>query len=388
MLDFLLGNKGKDIKALLSSSLKLFGERGIRIPSFRRFWLATFNRLYVLCVVLFIVYGWHRGLGIFMIPVGIFILFPAAIFYNVRMKACQAQAAYTAITRGSTSFQEVKEATAKVKWSLRFFAIAELLIATEKSWGGENAGRLARSLLSALETVFDVAEDLLLPAVVIEQKGISDVAAHLADLKKNVPAALTGAFGLDLFGSAISKLTWFLHLVLFALSVAIGLALGPYVPASIATPLPAKLVSSLPSMPAQVCLIPVFLAILISSLANRTLRIFVSSLKDIYFSVFYTSINRPLEIRQDLRESVTNYLTFQDASYSQSIKDTLAQKFPTLAAGPAPVRVTEAAAAMTIAEFFEQAVRGGQAPEQIRDFLKSKGYTEAQIQTVMERYKR
>jgi hypothetical protein len=385
MLNFLFGNKGKDLMALLSSSLKLFGERAVRVPSFRRFWLATFNRLYALCVVLSIVYGWHRGLGILMIFVGIFILFPVAIFYNVRMKACQARTVYTAITRGSPSFREAKEATAKVKWSVRLFALVELFIATEKDWG--DLGWFARMLLSALETAFDVAEDFLLPAVVIEEKGVFKVAAHLVDLKKNVPAALTGAFGLDLFGGAISQLTWFLHLALFVVSVVIGLALGPFVPAAIATPLPAKLVSSVPGMPAHICLIPVFVAILLSSQLIRTLRIFVSSLKDVYFSVFYTSINRPLEIRPDLRETVTNYLTLQDASYSESIKTALNRKYQWLAAGPTPVAVSDAAAATAITKVFEDALRSGQSPEQVRDFLKTKGYTDAQIQPVMDKYK-
>jgi hypothetical protein len=312
MFEYLLGNKGEDLKALLTSSLKLFGEGEVRAPSIRRLWLAVFNRLFILAAFAFIFYGWHRGLGILMIVVGIFVLFPFSFFYNVKMKACQTWLAYAAITGRPRTLHKANEAAGNVKWSVRMFALAEFLIATGSAEGlSGNSGimaQLARMLLSALEAVFDVVEDYLLPAIVIEQKAISEVGGRLADLKKNVPAALTGAFGLDLFGNAISSLTWFLHFALFALSVAAGWGLADVVPGS--------LVTTFPSTTVRIFLLPVFVAIVFSSLVSRTLKIFVSSLKDVYFAVFYTSINRPLEIRQDLRDTVTNYLNVKDVSYS------------------------------------------------------------------------
>ena len=65
------------------------------------------------------------------------------------------------------------------------------------------------------------------------------------------------------------------------------------------------------------------------------IKISATSLKAIYFSIFYTSINRPLEIDEQYRDNVTNYLTFKDSSALDSFKKDVKNIFPHTAKGPA-----------------------------------------------------
>jgi|SRR5579883_137622 len=389
-LDFLFGNKGEDLRALFVCSLKLLGEGTVRTPSYRRLWLAIFNRIFVLTILCLMTYNSRFHLGavalVIMFPFGLFVLFPFSFFYNVKMKACQTWMAYKALTSGSATIAEGELAARDVKWSLRLFALAELLFAT-KSSEDKRAGlvqALSQMLLSALEAVFDVVEAYLLPAMVIEQKSISQVVPHLRDLKKNVPATLAGAFGFDFFGNAISALIWFLHLGIFAFGLLIGLGSGYMVPVWAATTVPPALSPGILGSHAHIFLVPVYVCILFSTLLNRSIKIFVSSLKDTYFTVFYTSINHPLDIRADMRDRVTHYLNFQDASYSQSLRTMFAQKFPVLAAKPTPAPVPDAVAAANIETVVQGDAESSHTPEQMREFLKAKGYSEEKIASVLD----
>lgn len=388
MLTYFFGNKGSDLKYLLESSVKLFGEGQVLIASKKRLILSAFNHLLLLTGLLFVFYDFHRGPGSIMLAVSIFFMFPFSFFYHVRMRACQTWTIYTTITKNISSWQDAVTATGQVKWSLRFLAMIEFLIATRTENSAKNQGfSLTRILLSALETVFDVAEDFLLPAIVIEQKSITEVVPKLEQLKTNIPAALTGAFGLDLFGKAIASITFIVRALILLVGCVIGWIAAANVPIDYVTTIPESLRHSLTFLPEKIVLIPVIAAVFFNSFMMRALKISVSSIKDTYFAVFYTSINRPLEIRENLRENLTNFLKVKDRSFIGAVKADLAQRFPEIAKGPIPTQPTDSQQLQAIEHFFQENV-GKHSLERIHDYLRGKGYTETAISSVMMKYKK
>ena len=60
---------------------------------------------------------------------------------------------------------------------------------------------LVTLFLKALGEVWDLLNNYMIPAVVIEKKSLRDTVPKLKALRSNVPATLMGVFGIDFVGS-------------------------------------------------------------------------------------------------------------------------------------------------------------------------------------------
>jgi hypothetical protein len=393
MLSKFFGNSGKDLGKLFKSSMDLFADRGVLEPAMKSFGLSIFNHTLFIVATLMVMYDQQTFWAFSIFALQVIVLFPYSFFYSTRMKACQAWMVYAAITNKTSTFEEAHEITQKQKWTLRLFAFIELIFSmkSSKNESKENKGIIAfiaSVVFSAFETIFDVAEDYLLPATVIEQKPIQETIGKLEQLKLNIPASLSGAFGFDIFGQAISSFTYFVHILILAAGAVVGFALTPIVPEHLLTNVPSEIVQSLNFIPNHIFLAPVFVAFGLSSLLHRAVKISVSSLKNIYFSVFYTSINRPLEIKSQLRDSLTHYLNCEDESYVKNIKKQFSSTFSELSKGTEKVQKTDAQIYEVIEKTFTNNIAKGHSVESIADFLKKKGYPEQAIKEVIVKLKR
>jgi hypothetical protein len=70
-------------------------------------------------------------------------------------------------------------------------------------------------------------------------------------------------------------------------------------------------------------ILPTVLSFFLCSYIKSFIKISATSLKAIYFSIFYVSLNKPLEISESFREEVTNYLNFKDSSAVKSVKNNI-----------------------------------------------------------------
>ena len=393
MLQTLFGNRGQDLEALLKSSLTLFAEPEIRRPSFRQFQLSTLNHLLFLVGFLAIYYKGSPGFGTLCVFVSLAILTPYSFFNGVRMRATQSWLIYAFLTGKPVSGVDARERTETQKWNLRLFAFIEILFATSAKSGNssEDSGifsALTSIVLSGIRTVFDVAESYLLPALVIEQTNLAGTVRKLEGLRENVPATLVGAFGFDLFGGALSLLTFGIQIGIVLISAGIGILVSPFVgPASVSA-LPNGVTTFVPLHPTSICLVPFFVGIGVASLYGSSLRIFISSLKNAYFSAFYVSIHHGMELLPHLQEQLTNYLNRGDTSYVETLKSAAATKFPTLAKGPTPANSTEEIILKVIDGTFRRNLEAGQKPAEIAAYLRQKGYLDAQIELVRSRYEK
>jgi hypothetical protein len=240
MLSKLFGNNGKDLGAFFKASLSMFGETLVMEPSMSRFWFSFINHVLVISSIGLFIYGIYTGLATGIVLFWVIILLPYSFFYHIRKRSLQVWLTYSFITRGQCNTVEAEMKVASQKWSIRGLALIELLFASRSRSNNNDrpAGvieGIGRMLFSIVETLFDVSEDYLLPAVVIEQSSLKDLAPKLKQLKSNVPAVLAGAFVFDLFGSAISSLASLIYLFILMVGVGIGFVIVSFVPTSLQT---------------------------------------------------------------------------------------------------------------------------------------------------------
>lgn len=328
MLSYLLGNKGKDLENLFLTSFNLTKNGDLKTPYIRRLIFSAFLHTLSFLSVMMIFYRWNFGLGFGMIFFIAIVLMPYSFLYHIKMRALISYLSYACITNKKTTLDIANAKISEVAWSLRFLSLMEYLIANR---GGENQkgegvmSFLKNIIIGIIVAVIDVAENYLLPTIVIEQTSIKDAVPKLKQMKNNIPASLAGAFGFDMIGDAISSFSLLIYVGIFGAGAGISFALGSIVPVGLRTTLGGH----------QLFLLPAMFSLFFCHYIGSFIKISATSLKAIYFSIFYTSINRPLEIDEQYRDNVTNYLTFKDSSALDSFKKDVKNIFPHTAKGPA-----------------------------------------------------
>jgi len=131
----------------------------------------------------------------------------------------------------------------------------------------------------------DLANQYLLPASIIREKRVLEVAKELKYIRNNIPGALAGVFGLDFAGDTLGGLLNICFLVSL-----IGLGV-----------LSAVISSATPFL--------IGLAIIV--IINSVFRLFIEMVKTIYFTLFYMAVALPLHISVTYKQKITRYLLHQ-----------------------------------------------------------------------------
>ncbi len=118
-------------------------------------------------------------------------------------------------------------------------------------------------------------------------------------LKDQVPESLVGVFGIDFIGSIVRRVTIPMYVILFIVSAAVGYFGTDYFPASEIT-----LGDDLVPFTWVPLIFSFYVGKLFSNLFERT----VTSIKVVYFTVFYTKITHPERIADEMQEELLDYL--------------------------------------------------------------------------------
>jgi hypothetical protein len=321
MLSYLLGNKGKDLENMFVTSFKLTQEGDLKTPYIQRILFSAVTHLLIFTSIMMIIYKLNSTAGFGLLFFSLLIVLPFAYLFHIQKRAQISWLAYASITNKSPTITEANTHIAKIGWSLRILAVIEYVIANRGNDSNENGGVwefVKKIFIGLIVTVIDVAENYLLPTMVIEQKSIKDAIPDLLEMKENIPATLAGAFGFDLIGDAISSFSSIIYLGIILAGAALTFFLGKVVPVSMQTTIASW----------HLFLLPFIFSVFACSFIGSFIKISATSLKAIYFSIFYTSINRPHEIDEKYQDQITNYLNHQDSSLVGSIKTDLKQIFP------------------------------------------------------------
>jgi len=303
-------NRIKDTGFLIRHSFTIIGkDEDIKTPMIKMGILTTILRIiFFLSLLTILTIQSHQNVGLIALSVLIWlimavILIPIRFFYDVRQKGNLCWVVYNTLCGTDISYRDAVHHTKSQKNKLRALGFGELALAYSRTFK-KDTGILINLFLGFLTEVWDLLSHFMLPSVVIEEKKLKEIAPDLKSLKENVPASLTGVFGLDFAGDAVKQLLLGAAFLLTLLSVAAGWLLT-FVSDAGAINLFANEGLSISWIPTYITL---FLMALVFGIVGKL----VESIKIIYFTVFYTSIKQPQNISEEMRADLTHYLTLSD----------------------------------------------------------------------------
>ncbi len=299
----------KDTGYLIRHSFTIIGrDEDIKTPMIKMAVFTTILRIiFFLSLLTIITIERHQNAGLIALSVLAWvilalILVPARFFYDVRQKGNLCWVVYNTLCGKDISYRDAVHHTKSQRGRLKALGFGELALAYSRTFK-KDSGLLINLFLGFLSEVWDLLSHFMLPSVVIEEKRLKEIAPDLKSLRENVPATLTGVFGLDFAGDAVKQLMGGAAFLFVLISVAIGWLLTFVTDAGAVSLFSgAFTISWIPTY------ITLFLAVLVFGITGKL----VESIKVIYFTVFYTSIKQPQNITEELREDLTHYLTLGD----------------------------------------------------------------------------
>jgi hypothetical protein len=238
--------------------------------------------------------------GVIALTVLILFLIPLRFFIRTFLKAIQSWMSYRTITGQPVFYAEARSHTMRHTRGLMFLGFVDLIVAfinRKKSQKDGISGMIAGILLSALSEVWDLLNHYMIPAVVVEGKPLKESLPEIKAIRDNVPATLTGVFGLDFAGDALRGLMFLPYLLVLAIGAGLGYLLGPVFPTA-----------SWTLGGHAICWVPVLATLYLNFCIGGVLKACVESVKAIYFTIFYTTIMHEDRIPEVYREQLTGYL--------------------------------------------------------------------------------
>jgi hypothetical protein len=234
-----------------------------------------------------------------------FIAFVYKFFYLAKQKSNQSYLVYNTISWNNISYNNslvyIKNDFNKYK-SIAFIDMARLYIEKannwEKSW---IKWMIVGLILSWLEEVLDLISNYLLPAMVIENKSITNVKDDLKEVKNNIPQALVWVFWIDFLWSAINTLFGLIYFFMIIIAWLIGWWMWFISETMIIT-----------IADNNISLLPWIISIVIISIISVIILRLVDGVKVVYFTIFYTNIMKPDSIADDLKDELQKYLQFKE----------------------------------------------------------------------------
>ncbi len=361
-------NRLKDTGFLLKNSFTVVGkDKDIIKPTIKMIIFSLLILIFIPLSVFLIYTGNFALFGIALLVFTLIIMVPWRFFYDVNQKATQGWIVYNTISGRDINCKDAYNHIKSEKGKLRLIAIVDIIIKYAKSQRGNRKGVLGIIIglfLSFLAEVWDLLSHYMLPAVVIEQKSLKEIIPNIKRLANNVPATLMGVFGIDFVGNVVRTLAFPIYLFFILISIGIGALLSEVLWRTEIT------IGGLSFSWAPLAII-IYLLIIINMIIGKL----VDSVKVIYFTIFYTSIMRPMEISEDMRDELTKYLLMDKSSFSE--------KSPSQAPLKKDKVEKEDPYIIKLADYFQNYINQGYSAEEIKDFLISKGYDKSDIDSAL-----
>jgi hypothetical protein len=256
------------------------------------------------------------------------------------------------------NYTDAHSHTKEEKGKLGLIAFIDMIMKYVSSQRGNTRGILGffiNLFLSFLNEVWDLLSHYMLPAIVIEQKPLREIVPEMKALKSNVPATLMGVFGIDFVGSVVGSLFAGIFFVALVISVGVGYLIGLFTGVT---------VISIAGF--SFSWVPIFVTLFLVFIIGGIYKIIVESIKVIYFTIFYTSIMRPMNITPAIRGELTNYLLMKKSDFNPEVPPNPGQQYIN-----------------QLSNYVRQYKNSGYTEQQIKTFLISKGYSEKDINTAI-----
>jgi hypothetical protein len=345
----------KDTGFLLKNSFTIFGkDKDIKTPTIHMIVFSTIITTLIFLSLFFFFTKSFIFTGILILIFTILFLIPFRYFYDIRQKADQSWIVYNTISGKDISYDDAHEHTKTQKGKLRLIAILDFLVNHAGASNGQKKGFfgiLVSLLFSFLTEVWDLISHYMLPAVVIEQKSLKEIIPRLKSLKTNVPATLTGVFGIDFVGNVVGSLMMLVYIIFILIGIGIGYLISLTTTTTVIT------LSGF-----SFSWVPVLVMLYIIFIFGGIFGKFVESIKVIYFTIFYTSINHPMNISKEFKYELTHYLLMEESDFAEEKPKTERDKY-----------------IKNLADYISQYKNSGHTEKQIYEFLLSNKYSKKDV---------
>ena len=267
--------------------------------------------IYVSVMVILFFYGvfgfWYDLSFQFLAFFTAFLLFLYKYFYYNKQELRMSWIVNETIIGNDPGYKESVTVSKSLKSQIRKIAWMDIGMAVAKKSRSNGKGFMAgliNLIISGLGEVWDLINHYLIPSVAIDELDIKPAVEKMKKLKDQVPETLVGVFGIDFLGKVIKKVIGPVYFILILLALGGGVLLSGVLPSQ-------EFNVNNPDFPIQsleFSWIPLVAAIFIGKLFSGFFERLVTSVKVIYFTIFYTKITHPESIAEDLREELTNYL--------------------------------------------------------------------------------
>ena len=351
----------KDTAFLLKNSFTVVTrDKDIKKPAIKMVILTTIITLCIYLGALLLFLG-SIGLGFLLLMTTFFILIPFRFFFDVRQKADLSWLVYNTICGTNITLAQAHKHTGTFKGRLRLVAFVDLLVSYASSRGqGRGIMAVIMSIfLAFLRAVWNLLKHYLIPAIVIEQKPLKETVPKIKSLKDNVPATLTGVFGIDFVGNIVFSLFYGVFFLMMIFSAFIGWILAQFMEATVLT------IAGF-----SFSWVPVIIMLFIVSVIGGAFKKLVQAIKIIYFSIFYTTIMQPMNIHESLREELTHYLLMRESDFNKKEPEDPHQKLIN-----------------QLSEYITRYKGQGHSEQQLKEFLISQGYSEKDLNEALNKSK-
>ena len=190
----------------------------------------------------------------------------------------------------------------------------------------------------------------------VEDISVKQIVPRLKGLKNNIPATLVGVFGIDFVGGVVSTILFPIYFVFLLLAFLTGWLVAFIIDGTIIT------IGSI-----EFSWVPIFIIMYGIFVMGGLLRKVIESVKVIYFTIFYTTLTRPMKIDSSMRDDLTHYLKMEAADFKNAPKPTPRQQYVS-----------------KLADYIEQYQASGNKKGAVVDYLKGSGYSLKDITHAMK----
>lgn len=252
--------------------------------------------------------GWLLTLSI--------LLFIYKHFYHNKQEIRLSWTVYETIIGNDPSYKGAKAAGKEVKSQTRKLAwmdIGMVLLQKSKYTGSKGMiTMLINMFIDGLEEVWDLINHYLLPSVAVDKMDIQPGIKKMKKLKDQVPETLTGVFGIDFIGRVVGRITAPIYTGLFIIAAAAGYFGTAYFP-SFEIPFEGT--------PITITVVPLVICFYFGKLFSNLFERVVTSIKVIYFTIFYTKITHPERIMDELQEELVAYLKLDQVDEVENLEE-------------------------------------------------------------------
>jgi len=234
------------------------------------------------------------------------------VFYNYK-EVTQSWLVYETICGRDRTYAEAAATAAQRTSGVWTLAGLDLLMAylmsqrnsSKEGWGQ----KLINLILSGLGEVWDLVNHYMLPAIAIDDLTLTEGGTKMKELRHQVPETLTGVFGIDFIGRIVGQVTGVLYVGLVLVAGAAMYLGGEALPTAFTFTLPENPIGSGPLV---LNVLPLILGVYVAKVAGVVFERVVTSVKVIYFTIFYTQITHQERIADDLRPHLVQYLRMEE----------------------------------------------------------------------------